>query len=1509
MERLRITPIVLAVLLAYARFACAAAPPHTDYRTGYTAGCTGGAACHTVTGGTFTPGTLDRTAAPNEKDYTDFCVTCHNVAGEAHDKSAGTPSTNLYDNKTSFIPGNYQGSSHNWKGLSGNAGTRTPANAAMTSYVDNGKVGCQTCHDAMDKAAGIQNMDSATGWLAGVDQGDHRNYRISGYTTTSQYLAQYIKVYRTSSSTSRPTNTRTKKQYLVKPSEYTYDYATAIVTFSVAQKPAHYIYVDIPQPYLRADNTANALCLDCHNNRTDDRVSHPGDAASKDNHPVGVSYGKAYGSHTTLRSVGEVSLYREGGLVVCTTCHDPHNAPGNNGSILREKTQTELCAACHDKTKVGLHGGKKHPKYANNSAIPTGCTECHTAHDTKNLYLVRDKVLTPSGTVKRVGFQRFTGINSFGDDSGFGICEVCHTQTKYHKAETPGGGHNARKNCLQCHKHETGFSPSGGGAPCYGCHDGSGAPDIKSLMGLGSGFAEGGKPSRHIVAFDNQSSSSCLAMCHKGDHDAESANLKTTPETALCYTATCHDGGSGLTSAGRPIDLGPRFGTSLHNYTATVADEFGLFSYSGNCTKCHLPHGSDSYPNVRNTINGRQTNGNSEDLCFGCHDSGRAEGAADIESLWKANTLNRGHYDYANGKQLNCVVCHGPHGTGNDRMIKDSLGGPGLSRDAICRACHEGGAGSVYDVMSNSPGSYGPDFSAGSVHEFGLGVAIGGHSVDLTCTGCHDPHNTENARLLQDKIVFSGYSVVTVGTVSAVVSPQGGVTSYTGGWKDYCAVCHTSMLDTGGQSPYRRHPVGIGPGQFYQYTAAFGMPAAPLESGDISCVSCHYTHGSPKHSLLRFENITTPENHLCLQCHENDKFMQGGYGSHGGFLQNQGRCSDCHNMHTKANRKLLQQSTESVLCLKCHSGTAWNGFYGWTSTPSMFNVWTTTANMLSFEGTGGTFGRYSELRGGNAHSMHDINDEATPAPGGVTTEHRCGTCHNPHGSRNFRVLRTAVNNVTGITVYARTDESGRFVNYSTGFVKFCTACHTTYSQTDDGNGNWIRHPVNVLLGNFSTESYNFDNNTSYTPKVQLETGENVTCVSCHFAHGSPQDANLKFPDGRWVNLCKTCHNRDTFSAGSPGSHAGFTGNDGTCSDCHSMHSDGNAKLLKSDAETALCVNCHDNPGTSASPNPSHFDVWKGNVFDAPTSWFGTAGSFGTYDPADGGTAFSMHPVNSDARVAPGGSATVAHCGTCHDTHGSGNYRLLKKRLGDKTDITVTATVDEQGRTQSYGSGMSDFCTACHKSYIQYGTSAGYTRHPVDVSLTAQELTNYNHFQGEKYLPLEAGNKVTCTTCHFAHGSPYEKMKRMPGNQMCQVCHAKGLDPLAAYADVQYTHGGFSGSGGDCSGCHSMHDKNNRKLLKAADEKTLCYGCHGPDGTALRVWRGDTPSTPDEWDGTGGSFGSHSSITGGTIQSHHNIDGMDEVAPGGGTVRKLCGTCHNPHGNNNYRLLRDDVNGQ
>ncbi|MHB8173495.1 MAG: cytochrome c3 family protein, partial [Nitrospirota bacterium] len=475
-------------------------PPHSDYRPGYSGtGCAPGTgACHDVNQGTFLPNSFNHNDGAAD-DYTAFCLSCHNSAGEAHNRNVGVPSTNKYVNFTGIDP-NFQdtGNAHSWNGVIGNAGTRFPtlsgfmydenggyhANSPTLHMIDwstsNGKfykVRCQTCHVAMYKSYWFNSGE----WSGNIDwastsTSDNVRYKLNGYTTTKTYQNQFVQVYESTLS-SRPVNSRTKERYLVSPSEYTYNNHSALVTFKTAQPASDYINVDIRQPFLRFDNSYDKMCVDCHYGRPTPAVTHAPGTGVKNGHPVSgilqgivVPYGYRYGLHSTLMPQPKGSVMLQDGNIYCTTCHQQHNAPSNDGELTRESTGSALCSDCH-KTKlngysginsVNIHDGSLH---TSNNEPATQCLDCHTTHNTNNIMLIRNVI-----NGKRVNFQSFTGARSFGPDTGFGVCEVCHTKTTHHLSDNApsGQGHNTGLNCTQCHTHSSGFQPNGSCTSCHG---------------------------------------------------------------------------------------------------------------------------------------------------------------------------------------------------------------------------------------------------------------------------------------------------------------------------------------------------------------------------------------------------------------------------------------------------------------------------------------------------------------------------------------------------------------------------------------------------------------------------------------------------------------------------------------------------------------------------------------------------------------------------------------------------------------------------------------------------------------------------------------------------------------------------------------------------------------------------------------------------------------------------------------------------------------------------------
>jgi hypothetical protein len=109
-----------------------------------------------------------------------------------------------------------------------------------------------------------------------------------------------------------------------------------------------------------------------------------------------------------------------------------------------------LCADCH---ALSTHMG-------------ANCLTCHQAHNTDNLAGVREVARTTDRSERAVSFTSFTGIGSFADGDGVydGICEVCHTTTKYHRRDGSGFANHssgvgmAGKDCTICHTHASGFA-------------------------------------------------------------------------------------------------------------------------------------------------------------------------------------------------------------------------------------------------------------------------------------------------------------------------------------------------------------------------------------------------------------------------------------------------------------------------------------------------------------------------------------------------------------------------------------------------------------------------------------------------------------------------------------------------------------------------------------------------------------------------------------------------------------------------------------------------------------------------------------------------------------------------------------------------------------------------------------------------------------------------------------------------------------------------------------------
>ncbi len=382
-------------------------------------------------------------------------------------------------------------------------------------------------------------------------------------------------------------------------------------------------------PFLRASNNNDSLCKNCHAVRDIKRFAD--NTNNKGSHPVGISYPS---SDTRFFSSPQDSTILIDSSVECSSCHSVHYAATNDGYILRQTNDDNLCKGCH--TYTGHQG--------------MGCSKCHQTHNTDktNIYLVKSNVSTPSSGIKPVILSDTSGVNSYadGDATYNGVCEVCHTATKYHR-NNAGGDHThyASMNCITCHPHENSFL-HGGSGDCRECHGHDAGYEYQTgLYCQGKGTVQSHSTHTEIDTDDQIGPNINCEACHdtsnfpyfKSGTDSNGDSKFDLSETDVCNN--CHSSG-GLFDGVNDSIIGAK-----NNWTDGI--------YSGN----NLRVGKDNW-------------------CAGCHDANQASSNQDGSGILAPDVAGDstayGYYYSGHGKNLmvKCVNCHNPrlrHLDGNAR--------------------------------------------------------------------------------------------------------------------------------------------------------------------------------------------------------------------------------------------------------------------------------------------------------------------------------------------------------------------------------------------------------------------------------------------------------------------------------------------------------------------------------------------------------------------------------------------------------------------------------------------------------------------------------------------------------------------------------------------------------------------------------------------------------------------------------------------------------------------------
>ncbi len=424
----------------------------------------------------------------------------------------------------------------------------------------------------------------------------------------------------------------------------------------------------------------------------------------------------------------------------------------------------------------------------------------------------------------------------------------------------------------------------------------------------------------HAVAFVNLlilSMLLCIQGCTKAQAEshAESQSVSLQPDmtlenyTAGCSTAGCHMQLTKSKWVHAPVATGacsvchlPIGKFDAHQFEPTTSDNSSCrachtFDDSpksihepfalGTCQDCHNPHGGDrkSFMPTKTT----------QALCVTCHD--------EIPNKFKHHPVNQG----------DCQTCHEAHQSSHEKLLVQP-------QAKLCLGCHQDmDHGDILGTYSSTP-------QPAQIHE---------PMLKEGCMACHTPHgSTDRALLVRDQRsvcmdcheavindlplaqsihgAFEGEQAC-MQCHSPHASDHAGLLSEPS--NQLCFTCHDKTIESasGGMIPDMKKLVDESP-----------TVHAPAALGQ--CTSCHESHYSAQHSLLRASypdkdySVFEAENYeMCFECHDSI-LIESEFTIHTGFrdgTQNlhymhinreKGRaCGICHQPHAGLLPKLMRE--------------------------------------------------------------------------------------------------------------------------------------------------------------------------------------------------------------------------------------------------------------------------------------------------------------------------------------------------------------------------------------------------------------------------------------------------------------------------------------------------------------------------------------------------------------------------------------------------------------------------
>lgn len=171
------------------------------------------------------------------------------------------------------------------------------------------------------------------------------------------------------------------------------------------------------------------------------------------------------------------------GITSCTICHDTSAAHINPTTKYRLVTALQPnadinnpCNNCHNNNTPVPVGNVKFKNMSTHVTAKGGpqnmqCWQCHDLHGTTNNSMIKTKITYLNATTSNwtISFTN-TSTGMIDRVTNRGLCQVCHTYTKYYVKGVAENNHPTG-NCFQCHPHNAkggAFRPVGGCDVCHG---------------------------------------------------------------------------------------------------------------------------------------------------------------------------------------------------------------------------------------------------------------------------------------------------------------------------------------------------------------------------------------------------------------------------------------------------------------------------------------------------------------------------------------------------------------------------------------------------------------------------------------------------------------------------------------------------------------------------------------------------------------------------------------------------------------------------------------------------------------------------------------------------------------------------------------------------------------------------------------------------------------------------------------------------------------------------------